>query len=172
MKEGEMSHWSKQEDKTALEEKSELHNDCALRQFSVSPTKHRHKENSFCGLQWLNNVEVRSFSMRVIVYMNNKISTNTDTQMCTVHCPHSILFCIIHNICYGASFASWDCKSNQQPSHKTCTSLHLYLPEMKQNSIHNKVKTPESKWDIVSQLTLQYNKKYNKWKLEMTLAVK
>lgn len=58
MKEGEMSHWSKQE----------LYDDFALRQeLSVSPTKRHRKESSFGGLQQQNNVEVRSFSMKLIV---------------------------------------------------------------------------------------------------------
>lgn len=81
--------------------------------------------------------------------------------MGTVQSAHNtlgILFCIIYSIGDEASFASWEfcmhCKSNLQPSHKTCTSLHPDLPERKQKLIHNKVKTPKSKWDIVSQLGL------------------
>lgn len=70
MKEGEMSHWSKQKDKRPLEKNRVIQWLCFETDFSVLPTKHHHKENSFWGLQRLNNVVLRSFAMKLMNCFN------------------------------------------------------------------------------------------------------
>ena len=156
MKGGKMSHWSKQEDKRALEEKSELHQRLRFeKEFSVSPTRHCHKENSFRGWAVAHYCGgVVSFNGRLFVWITRKVQTqaNTETQLCMVHsAQHAVrvICCIIYMpmLCFCCIPGIFVCTGNQICNWviKHAQAFYPHLPEMKWKLINNKVKTPKSK---------------------------